>query len=412
MMNSKRLLLILVMLMFGSISLTVSAATKLYKWVDEQGRVHYSDSPQGNAQQTAIESTTSKVTIIPQVTNSDPLPLPTDLNVVITVVSTAPLLSQSLIESGTLGEYRFGADCVSPTAMNVSQVTQGAKHQRLLPNIERFSAVAAATIAQRGGLANSQTFSHFRQNPIAKPEHTLMMEVAELKLVACKTDLKRDRSRGLAVNVDPNHYQWNRFNKLQAYLKINWWVRDSNGDVLYQGQTQSATPTWQTKIQMNRLILKLVEQATLNLLGDAKLMTWLSQQDSAANSGGWFNFSSAPEPRPAASSRVAGMMTKAKTAQVLAYLAQHKARLVEYYMMQGDWPDNDAAKHWFGENNYRANGIEQLRLLADGSLRAELSFARGHYIQLTPVIQQSYVRWECASSLPSDSLPSIDCQQR
>jgi len=378
------------------------SATKLYKWVDEKGQVHYSDKPHAAGQ---VEEQTLNSSNVPQVSIPTPLPinLPDARRVIF--VANQPLFSQSLVARQQVGEYRFGQDCVSPTALNLSRFGASSPHHRMFPSATRLSAVAASQFIQKKLKATYQEAAQIKKNRELL-DSTVIFEIAEATIVACNPKVRRDRRKGLAAETDPEQYRWYQFTQAQAYLKVNWWVQDPKGSLLFKGQTEASTSRWSKNTNVDKTVLKVFEQATQNLLSDSNFVAWLSSGQKEESL--WSKITGSHSE----SQQESMYLTRAKIAQALSYMTQGKVMVAEYYMMEGEWPDQRLFAQGFDDATLLTeHNIETLNLLNDGSIQAYLNFSRPDYITLTPTAKGSMILWKCYTSLDSRFVETLNCEQ-
>jgi hypothetical protein len=412
-------LLVLVLLLMPVVPGNVHA--ELYKWVDEQGTVHYSDEdPKKNVK--------SKTTIDPEATRHQKaeqranaktaILLPNQKNSRYIVLSNVDYQWKQPKHSSKktkLGAYFIGQHC-SPRGPIESPAVYPV-HGNFFPS--EFSLALSmnnfiARLGYRGGIATRQDIG----NRLRRSSGVyLKAEIIDLELEVCAP--VRDSKRYL----DPHKLRARKFTKNRAKLSVRWKMfQDLAQAPIFDRISNGYVDNWSARSGVNATLKQAFENAAVNLFADqgfvAQLLVDGEPQQPAPRS-----FASNTGTQPGLTGSSGGsitnklgsdMMFKARLAQVMGEVSSVKVYMMEHYMSEGSWPltkeEIGLSDSMFDRHPY----ISGLTVKYDGSINVELNsieFGTNRILKLVPDTEAYRnhrslgMEWKCFCNLPRHLLP-------
>ncbi|MDO6618449.1 MULTISPECIES: DUF4124 domain-containing protein [unclassified Shewanella] len=176
-------LTLLITLILCSVIFSISHAT-VYRWVDEQGNVHYSDQPRENAEQVELSENTQNSVAAPTVIETDSSPKeakPVEYRVRIVnptqeetirnnngnftvVASAAPELPSGFLMALYIDDLLYGQP-QSSSIFNVTEVNRG-EHNLVVKVLTQNGKVLASSSPRKIFLHQASVFSIAKPRPL------------------------------------------------------------------------------------------------------------------------------------------------------------------------------------------------------------------------------------------------------
>ncbi len=258
----------LVSILFLPLTLMLEDADAgLYKWVDENGNVQYSDTPPRKKAVAEVESiSTNPKTNFELPEQKQPALKPRNRPArQLLLVDTTYFWdrNQDYEYSRKVGSYFVGKSCSPRGAMKVPEVFSD--HSTFLPPKTKD-----LTYAIRRTIHSLSYDSHRVEayQLLAKLERSgglaLHSEIVELKIDTCAPKLTRTELGGAVRKISDREFTRNR-----VRLKILWKLMDNRGqDLIFKTTSEGAYNGWNTANSMKNAINKAIESSVFNLFAD------------------------------------------------------------------------------------------------------------------------------------------------
>jgi len=375
-----------------------NSQAQLYKWVDENGEIHYSDKepgeeidskvlPQrqtsgGQSRQTATSS--SKPIIRPYEKTARKLHL----------LDTRYLWkSEAYVNQTTkIGVFHTGKGCTSRGAMNTPDIF--VYHKSLFPSESDLTYRINKII--NGLDYDSERTEKYRLLGRLKKTGGLSLhtEIIAMDINSCAPGI-RQSERLKKMDRISSH----RFSKNRIKLQVAWQLRNNRDqDVIYEVTTAGNYNGWSQSTSSKNAIGNALESAVLALFSDRDFIAWILVEGDGA------------EPDAAPPSVTNRYLLQAHAAQVFSEITVVKIGALEHFMMEGDWPDSLPAIGIPDSIFNNSEAIAHVNLQPDGSIVVELTelFGSDKIITLSPEANDGNMglnRWHCSSNLDSSYLP-------
>lgn len=389
--------------------LTGGAHAELYKWVDENGRTHYSDKVRPAAGPGAriveLPADTAPLVAVTPEPATDPL---ADRQALMRdpswqlprIVVTATPLADTRQDVGVM---RAGELCRNIAPLYWPDIRQ--QRPYLVPDSQQLAGAAARALAQfdypalEAALANALTQQRRSGGPL------LQLQPVHLQLDACAPDTYASQQAYEADAVTRLN-----FRRHQLQLTLGWVLTSADGKTLFTSQTNGKAGNLQHNGDSNRVYSAAVEQAVMQLLANPAFRTALQQvaatgqpvvtPPAAAADSGWGLSQLFPDNLLPANLQPQTWQHRASLAAILATMSQIKIPMTEYYFSEGEWPTR------FEQMQVEVAPSVQgatLMLQPGGLLVARLpdSFGTGREIHLRGPSDPTVIgaEWTCATNV-------------
>ncbi len=255
----------------------------LYKWIDENGKVHYSDKitdKNKGAKHKSIDLKKGKTASLNQQMAGKAIIRPYEktartLHLLDTVYHWKK--NSEVGRSFKLGAYHSGKACTSRGAIKIPDVL--IHHNNLLPNEKNLTRHAVQVI---NGL-DYQAIRTQRYELIKKLRQTgglsLHSEVIELNIQTCAPNARY----GKAI-FQPEKISSSSFTKNRIKLKVKWQLK-SNRDqnLVYTIETRGVYNGWNKHTSANKAIQLAIESALVTLFSDRDFINHILVKEDAIN---------------------------------------------------------------------------------------------------------------------------------
>jgi hypothetical protein len=373
----------------------------LYKWVDDDGNIHYSDEQPSEAKQitTIIDYTATESKLSPTDT---PLIKPYDKYVKkLLLLDTEYLWKKPSHKSKSvrLGVFSTGTGCTSVGAIKSHEIAT--RHSSLFPEEYRL-AFRIKDVVQNLGYAADRTDKRLLEiDEIGLGGLILRSTIIAMKFHTCAPGIKKQ-----AIQRPIEDLALHRFKRHRIELKISWELRSRDDKrVLYQTVTSGRYSAWHKLTRSQIAVEKAVESATLNLFSDSKFVDKLFTAE---------NITTHTPEKPVTSkpSFAEDLVIQAHASQVLVGLSTLKIHVAQYFLINNEWPISLYDMN-LSENMFRdSRTISRVGFKSDGSIVAELRelFGAGKTLSMTPsqdALETGLMRWSCSSNLPMNYMGSL-----
>jgi len=384
-----------------------NSQAQLYKWIDKNGDVHFSDTAPANKLESSVipgetenrvqYPGTPKATARPIIRSYDKpvhkLHLP----------DTRYLWKNDLQvrQSEKIGIYHVGKACTTRGAIKAPDVF--IRHKLLLPTEIELTHSIKRVIKGLEYEAERTEQSRLQDRLKITGGLSLHAEITAMNFKACAPNIS-DSSRLKPVETIPAH----RFKKSRVRLRVQWQLRDDRDrNILYEAATDGEYNGWNQRNSPRHAIGSAVEAAVLNLFSDQDFIARLV--DGKADS--------TPVSSKSDSSKINRKLSitdlhlrRAQAVQVLVEINALRVGSVQHYAMEGAWPGDLSVIGYTESMFYDSDTIASVSLKSDGSIVAELKelFGDDKIITLQPEVNDgnsTLSRWHCTSNLDLTYLP-------
>lgn len=319
--------------------LTGNTWAELYKWVDEQGRTHYSDSPAaGPAQAELVElpaDPPAPVSVSPEPATNTLAERQALMRQPQQALRPLILTMQPLAETRQeIGTMRAGELCRKISPLVWPELRQ--RKRTLAPEPSQLALAASRALASFDYDAEAPGFGQALAVQRQTGGPLLQLQLASLQLDACAPD-----NWASTRAYEPQALESFHFRRHMVDITVDWTLQATDGKRLFRGQTRSRGGSLQHDSALNEAYRHALEQAVMQLLGNPDFQAALQQ---AARSA-----AAAPRARPAppepdheawvpSSWLPQSWQRRSSLAAILATMAQIKVPMTEYYLNEGQWP--------------------------------------------------------------------------
>lgn len=406
---------------------------ELFRWVDEHGKVHYSDQkPDQSTSTEVIPVDTAKTLNTTSVDIPQPIIRPQDqASKLLLVLETQYALKSQKTGDPTnkIGAYYAGKGCTSRGAIKLPDVF--INHQAFLPDRSELAYRIRKTINSLDYEARKASKYRLIEIMDETDGFSVHSEIVNLQMDSCAPNsFKQERL------LPPEKIPLRKYTKHRIKLDVHWIIKaNREQDIIYETITPGHFNGWKYNTSSRMAVINALESATRELFAQQELIDKLLQESNQnstyaksqsnhetepGESSGQdadllsrlYSFATG-EPTTGIGKSVRNtMMSKAYAAEVFSDLSQVKVLVSQYFLEQGDWPYSLRDIGLSKRDYENSKVIEALRLHADGSILAELRedrFGDNKYIKITPSTgsssQFSINRWLCNSNLAASVLP-------
>jgi hypothetical protein len=411
---------------------------QLYKWVDDNGDVHYSDRKPDSE----IESST-----VPGVENSfgyngkrslEPIVRPNDRSMRKLLVVDPEYLwkSAAYVNSSTkIGTYHMGEACTSRGAIMAPKVF--AHHKKILATGHQLSFQASLYINSLDYESERNSERDLERRSKITNGLSLYSTIIDMSLKTCATSTgTRDRLK--PVENIPEH----SFTKNRVQLKVKWQLKSyEDQNLIYETVTSGKYDGWERRSSSAKAISHAMESAVMELFSNREFIDKIliepgnedftgNRDGAAAENGGngtldsviqrliaWFSDiltgDTAREDTESASSNPANKsLFQGYLVNVFTELNVIKLAAVQHYATEGSWPQTLSQLEVSESVVSKNEAIDHVELKVDGRIVAQLrdKFGNAKFISLVPESLDGnamMIDWRCESNLDPVYLPEI-----
>ncbi len=392
----------------------LSAEQKLYKWIDKDGKVHYSDKPPKQTLDYQSE-TLAGINSVRQVNQLNAVYASNKLNHVFYWLLLKPsILSEALTSQYQVGWYHFGHDCVSPTALKTENILKDSIHHGFFPSATQLSNNISQAFYNLGYSVKSTRMNSLKHDTQADRSWVLEAQIVDLDLRVCEKNLPSRKK--IQSGYDPLTFSAYGFKSQQVYLKVHWrLINYRQEQIAFDGFSEASINDWTDNKRVSDTLINGMEQAVKQLSADAKFQQALSIIKPAPSS-------SSIMPKPSlektesndSSFSFAHFSQRAKLAKVMTFSSTLKVYVLEHYMSQGEWPQNAMLMKWGMDQEVLNDAlIEQIQLDSDGAINLFLdsaTFGSKTQLRLIPKDKGATVLWRCETNFSESLASTIQCK--
>ena len=422
---------IIALSMFAIISF--GSPAELYKWVDENGKTHYSDkAPESSKKTVILPQNNPAKNARRNAEIKDPIIKPYEIEsrkILMTEVIYRWRKQTEISKVKKIGSYYLGDHCSPRGPITVPQVYL--HHSEFFPSESGLPRSIKST-AESFGYDVEVIFPKYLVKRLVETDGlNLQVEIVNLDLHSCAPVYKP------AAIVSPKKLKARKFKRNRVYLEIKWKLREGRDqNVIYETTTSAFQDDWHQIKLADDVITSAVRQGTANLFADEEFIARITRQSSAGDAitttGEVVANQTRPELEPGFWSKYLSVFStnseqsiqnklysnielKAKLANVFAEIHAIKMQSISFYVSNNYWPRK------IGEiglkdvlfTNHKF--ISALFLDSSGTISADLKsdvFGPNKMLQLSPDVE-SYkkgssmgIEWTCYSNMDISLLPS------
>jgi len=395
------------------------SCAQAYRWVDTDGKTHFSDQPP--VQQNTPYHTIKGIGVennLPGASAERNAAVAGELAGTGLVVARVDLPWPGAAEQKTsLGRYFFGKACASATAMVLPDALH--QHPELLPQ----PAFIGSEIAQ-----------HFRQHSISSywedsldvsdagqwPNALrLRVRLADLKLDSCAPSESRSFINFKLADIPVRNFRRHRIS-----FTLHWQLLTTQGEEIIHSNTRADLDSWNQSLTAPQAFAQALQQASNQLLAQADfrnavlqhkptVATLTSDEDTPQTTPVWAPLQALQDK----TSQYLSFYRQSQLSRVLAVVPAIKVKLTEFYMHEGFWPGDlsQIGMHEAGLVNNNA-GLQRIYLEANGGILLKLDnkFGPDARLFLKPLTDTAnqMIYWHCKTNIAPGIVPrAMNCKQ-
>lgn len=305
----------------------------------------------------------------------------------------------------SVGFYAYGSECTPfkerkwPQALN--------DHPRIFPDAGDIVGAELKVVKSLG--YPSQVADEYSVVSMKRKlgGYSLQGEIVDIRFDSCAPELSED------TVYSKRKISSSQFKRHRVIVRINWKLVGSDQErVLFEKTTEGVADSWLLNARGKKVFGIAIENATSQLFSEQAFVANLVVNQQQAEQGFFSGLlsmlkSSDEDPAPGIANRY---VLQAHAAQVFSEINAVKVGALQYYMMEGDWPDNLPAIGYPDSMFNNSEAISHVNLQPDGSIVVELTelFGSDKIITLSPDSSSGDAgmnRWQCSSNLDSSYLP-------
>ncbi len=403
--------------------ITEPSIAQIYKWTDEKGQIHFSDSKpeQATENKSFIALEDEKPTEMTVLNARDPSRAARPLLI------APPILPWSEYASGfiqakqkkNIGLYHFGESCVSPTAMILPDALE--RHAGLFLSEPAIAGLVIEALRKKDyrGYWRPTKSGPTRQQ--FEDGLTIDMNVSSIKYQVCnKSSVHSYRTMSL------DKFSSGSFSTKKVNMTVTWTVSNLKGDLLGKFTSSVKQISWQKDRSATQPFEWAIERALADLFSKKEFRSLLQDgyETPATNVQATDNSDSVSSLIEKSSEAYASLISKfasltgfgnqAELSELLIIFQQIKTSSTQYYLDKGQWPDS-LARIGIPADDYAASSdaLKQIYTGADGAITMEVSesFGKNSMLEFRPnTSNNSIISWHCTSNISARDLPSsLEC---
>ena len=387
-------------------AMVFNAQAQLYKWVDDEGNVHYSDQqPADDTEASVVADPQPQSNSSSTATSVQPLMRPYDRKARKLHLSDVRYRWKAESHSGItskVGVYHTGRACTTRGAIMAPDVF--IHHGSLLPS-ETKLAYRVGNVLEGLDYESEHNDRYRLPGRMQKTGGlSLHAEIIDLDLQTCAPGTRKSERLTPMESIGVH-----RFSKNRVHLMVRWRLKDNRDqDLVYEATIPGSFNGWNQKINTGKAMENALESSVLALFSDRDFVAGLllDKGESVVSAE-----SPVTESTPASTSTVSDRyILQAHLAQAFSEINAIKIGSIQYYATEGDWPRNLSQLGYSDSLFRQSDSIDHVDLQADGSIVVELKgmFGRNKHIRLRPETEDGGIamnRWHCSSNLNSNILP-------
>lgn len=387
-----------------------NSQAQLYKWVDENGDVHFSDkAPDDKATSSVVPSEQENQVQYPSTPKATARPIMRSYDKTVYRLHLPDTRYLWKDESRIklpekIGIYHVGRACTTRGAIKAPDVF--IRHKHLLPSEVDLTNNIKRVIKGLDYEAEYTVSSQLENRLKRTGGLSLHAEITAMNFKACAPNIS-DSSRLKPVEtISPG-----RFTRSRVRLKVHWQLRANlERDIVYETTTDGEYNGWNQSNSPQRAIGSALESAVFTLFSDQNFVARLADDKIGSAQGA---SSSEPAEAQQQSSITDWFMKRARATQAIVEINSLKVHSIQHHASEGEWPGNLSAIGFNESMFYDSDTIASVSLNSDGSIVAELkeSFGDDKIITLRPEVNEWRSRWNCSSNLDPAYLPR-NCEQQ
>ncbi len=308
----------------------------------------------------------------------------------------------------SMGFYAYGSECTPfkerkwPQALN--------DHPRIFPDagdIVNAESKVVKSLGYPSQVANEYSVVSMKRK---LGGYSLHGDIVDIRFDSCAPELNED------IVYSERKISTGQFKRHRIIVRINWKLLGADQEqVLFSKMTEGVADSWRLNAKGKKVFAMAIENATSQLFAEQAFVANLVTDNSQAEQGffsGLLSFLNSQDSNDSASTPglTSRFVLQAHAAQVFSEINVVKIGALQFYMMEGDWPDNLPAIGYSDSMFNNSEAISQVNLQPDGSIVVELKelFGSDKIITLSPDNDDANMtmnRWHCSSNLDSSYLP-------
>ncbi len=239
-----------------------NAHAELFKWVDEDGNVHYSDKQPGDAVDTRLLPGDTKPSALPQSAGVKPIIRPyekTARRLHLLEMRYVWKRESEVNQTSKLGVYHTGKGCTTRGAIKTPDVF--IHHQSLLPSEARLTSRVHRIINGLDYEAERTEKYRLLERLQKTGGLSLHAEIIDLEFNTCAPNIRKSERLGPVTKIAAH-----RFTKHRVKLKVNWQLKTNRDqELVYEAVTSGSYNGWNQSTTANEVIADALESAVLAL---------------------------------------------------------------------------------------------------------------------------------------------------
>jgi len=402
--NSKSIVIVLQSIMFTIfVAAATSAQAAVYKWVDEHGKVHYSDQKrdQKASEQSVSVGTMPKAPLVvaaqPQAYGNDQPPK----WLLVKEVAVALDAEDSARKNNV--SFYFGGDCVSPTSISFDNFQQ--RYRKNIDVTADVRRILTSTLAKYGYRNNYVKDDDPKYNIQGDEGYLLRLQITAIKINACVTKLRSPQDSGML-----DKFSLSSYDKSNSWLRLTWSVENGN-KILASGFSDGAANDMDGQdANINSTFRQAFTSGIHNLIADPEFVKVMSPARSITDAAGRPRVESSAEPEEPKPTLKAlpgklqsSYVTRAKFAQALSLVNPVRLSVTMFYGQNGEWPNYFSDMNLDAKHLHQPGIVDAVSLRLGGKLHVKLApetFGANQSFELTPDVSNPMAMdWICKTSL-------------
>lgn len=398
------------------ISVPLFSWAQVYKWTDENGKVHFSDTKPEDNQADSLDLKTPGLP--PAKIIASPKPIPhTDSEPSLWILYRDPELAFAT-QGGSRNNitFYFGEDCVQPLPVSWKDLTLRYKEQ--LPNWQYQATRSSKVFGEFGYRKKAATHQSIRSHKNKNDARLLDIQIIDLKLHACAPNLVhkvRKRQKSVKYAQDLEQFSIGSFSKVQAWVKVQWQLSDMDGAIIYSGISEGVSSEKLREYgNSNKALIEAFELSFRNILGDRAFASKLvAHKKEPVKVSAPLKKQKMPKTEPSTMDKIYNVvsgkyMSRSKFAEALSYVTPIKMEVTSYFYETGRWPKNFSELGLESHLFTKYGLIDSVEVIHDGTIDVDISPAFGEKarIWLQPEDNGVRIDWTCTTNIDKGKVPA------
>lgn len=381
---------------------SLSSYSQVYKWVDEDGKVHYSDKKPAN---NAVEMNVGHEVMPSPKIIGDAKPIYYDGKYSARrVVMSQPVYfpGQTTGQNDKFSHFYFGGDCTTPTSINWEQLEE--QYPAIIPKNNRYYKQISNAFYDNGYQLSIAEPQQIQRQLDLKKAHKLVAHVVDLKLDACVKNMRHDQH---SQNLDD--FNATAYKDAQNWIKVEWklYAHDTK-ELIFSATTEGASNTIREKRSAIPMALReSLSNATSHLLARRDFVSLLQPPLPQENQ----SRATATPPAQKNGNAVKNVddhfnnkyKQRAKFVEIITIANYLRIAATEHYAVEGEWATHLSDINLKLSELYSEDQVRSIRLRRDGTIELDVSpsFGSKTTIWLTPSDRNRRVTvsWQCQTNV-------------